>query len=130
MKEVRHVVKINLPAEEVFDFTTNPESTPLWIDSIVKEEVDSQPIKIGTIYRNWDRSGKMNEYVVAKIERGKVFQLESTLEDYKVRYTYTPISDTETELEYYEWSEEGEIHLPFPQEILNKLKEVIEERNI
>ena len=126
MKDLRLTVKINKPIGEVFEFTTNPTNTPRWIDSVTKEVSEVFPPEIGTVYQNWDTSGKMNEYRVTRYEPPKVFQLDATHQDYKVRYTYTPISEGETELEYYEWSESDKLHAPFMQEILDKLKEVME----
>jgi len=126
MKDLKLTVRINKPIAEVFEFTTNPANTTKWIDSVEGEKADSYPPKIGTIYQNWDASGKINEYKVTQYEPSKVFQLDATQQDYKVRYTYTPVSDTETELEYYEWSESDLLHAPFMQEILDKLKEVME----
>lgn len=126
MKDLRLTVRINKPIAEVFEFTTNPANTAKWIDSVEGEKADSYPPEIGTIYQNWDDSGKINEYKVTQYEPSKVFQLDAIHQDYKARYTYTPISDTETELEYYEWSEADQLHAPFMQEILDKLKEVME----
>lgn len=126
MKELKLTVKINKTAGDVFEFTTNPDNTPKWIDSVVGEKADIFPPKIGTKYQNLDESGKINDYVVTKYEPFKVFQLDATHQDYKVRYTYTPISESETELEYFEWSESGQLHAPFLQEILDKLKAVME----
>jgi uncharacterized protein YndB with AHSA1/START domain len=113
MKELKLTVKINKPIQQVFDFTTDPTNTPKWINSILGEKADSYPPQIGTIYQNWDESQKVNEYVVTKYEPPTVFQLDATHQDYKVRYTYTPISQNETELEYYEWSDSGQLHAPF-----------------
>ena len=126
MKDLRLTVRINKPISEVFEFTTNPRNTAKWIDSVEGEKADAYPPEIGTIYQNWDATGKINEYKVTQYEPSKVFQLDATHQDYKVRYTYTPISDTETELEYYEWSESDQLHAPFMQEILDRLKEVME----
>jgi uncharacterized protein YndB with AHSA1/START domain len=126
MKDLTLTVRINKPIEEVFEFTTDPANTAKWIDSVVGEEADSFPPHVGTIYKNWDAAGKINEYKVTQYEPSKVFQLDATQQDYKVRYTYTPISDTETELEYYEWSESDKLHAPFMQEILDILKGVME----
>jgi uncharacterized protein YndB with AHSA1/START domain len=126
MKDLKLTVKINRPVGEVFEFTTNPLNTPVWIESVVKETADSNPAQIGTIYQNWNEAGEMNEYRVTQFEPSKVFQLDATHQDYKVRYTYTPMSENETELEYYEWSESGQLHSPFMQEILDKLKQVME----
>ncbi len=126
MKDLKLTVRINKSAREVFDFTTNPVNTPFWIESIVKEEASSNPIEIGTIFRNWDAEGNMNEYKVTQYEPGFMFQLDATHQDYKVKYTYTPISDSESELEYYEWSESGQLHSPSMPEIMQKLKIVME----
>ena len=126
MKELKLTVQIGKPIEEVFEFTTNPSNTPLWIDGIVKEVAEPKPVKLGTVYRNWDKAGKLSEYEVKQYDPPKVFQLDATQQDYKVRYTYRSLSDYETELEYYEWSEAGELHSPFMQEILDKLKQIME----
>ncbi len=126
MKDLRLTVKINRSIAEVFEFTTNPINTAKWIDSVQGEKSDAYPPKIGTTYQNWDESGKINEYKVTQYEPSKVFQLDATHQDYKVRYTYTSVSENETELEYYEWSESDQLHAPFMQEILDKLKEVME----
>ncbi|MGE5540772.1 MAG: hypothetical protein ACM3TU_00590 [Bacillota bacterium] len=126
MKDLKLTVRINKPVTNVFAFTTNPANTPRWIDSIEKEEASDASIKIGTEFRNWDRENHINEYVVTRYEPPYVFQLDATHQDYKVRYTYRALSEQETELEYYEWSESGQLHAPFMQEILDKLKEVME----
>ncbi len=81
---------------------------------------------MGTIIRNWDAQGNMNEYEITVYDKPNVFQLESTVADYKLRYTCTPISDTQTAFEYYEWNESGELHSSSMQEILNELKMVME----
>ncbi len=126
MKNLKLTVRINKPIAKVFEFTTNPSNTAKWIDSVEGEKAESFPPEIGTIYKNWDATGKINEYRVTQYEPSRVFQLDATHQDYKVRYTYTPISENETELEYYEWSESDQLHAPFMQEILDKLKEVME----
>ncbi len=90
------------------------------------EKAEVFPPQVGTKYENWDASGKINEYKVTQYEPSKLFQLDATHQDYKVRYTYTSVSDNETQLEYYEWSESDQLHAPFMQEILDKLKEVME----
>lgn len=127
MKELKLTVRIDKSAPEVFEFTTNPANTPLWIGSIVRESIDAAPVRMGTIYRNWNEAGEMNEYEVTRYEPPAVFQLDATQQDYKVRYTYTQISEAVTELEYYEWSESDQLHAPFMQEILDKLKQIMEE---
>lgn len=126
MKDLRLTVRIQRPAEEVFAFIVNPSNTPRWIDSIVKEEASVNPIVLGTEFRNWDQDGRMNEYVVTRYEPPHIFQLDAVHQDYKLRYTCTALSDDETEFEYYEWSESGQLHAPSMQEVLDRLKEVME----
>lgn len=128
MKELKLNVRINKSIEDVFEFTTNPANTPKWIESVVGEKAEKFPPEVGTKYENWDSSDNVNEYVVTKYEPPKVFQLDATHQDYKVRYTYTPISESETDLEYFEWSESGQLHAPFMQEILDNLKKVMEQQ--
>ncbi|MBP7831594.1 MAG: hypothetical protein KA028_01080 [Candidatus Pacebacteria bacterium] len=125
MKENKISVRILKPISEVFDFTINPNNTPKWIDFIV-EEIATSPIQIGTSYVNTSVQGEKNEYVVSAFEINKIFELKSVNADLSVRYTYTEISPEETELEYFEWVENGELAAPFSQHELNKLKEVME----
>lgn len=119
-------IKINRPKSSVFDFTIEPDSTPLWIDFVASEKVDTRPIKLGTIYKNTGKDGKENTYFVSQFVEGEVFELQSMPAGYTVRYTYTGISETETELEYFEWVDEGELETPFTQNHLEKLKSIME----
>ncbi|MCK4635383.1 MAG: hypothetical protein KAT04_05335 [Methylococcales bacterium] len=52
MKKNKITIIIDKPIEEVFEFTTNPKNTHLWISSIEEEIVDEYPPKIGTQYKN------------------------------------------------------------------------------
>ncbi len=126
MKTNKLTIRINKPVSEVFDFTINPQNTPRWIDFIVEETIDGKEIQLGTRYTNRDKEGKINLYEVTRFENEKVFELQSVPPQYTVAYTYTPISDTETELEYFEWIDSGELSSPFPMSAMQKLKEVME----
>ena len=46
MKENKITVIINKPIGEVFEFTTNPKNTHLWIPSIEEEIAEEYPPKI------------------------------------------------------------------------------------
>ncbi len=126
MKQNKISIIINSPIEEVFDFTTNPENTPRWIDGIEKEEVNQRPIALGTIYRNVDKAGIWTEYEVVQFEKNKSFELKQNNSTYHVRYTYDLMSEKITKLTYFEWVEEGELGNPFPPSVLEKLKIVLE----
>jgi hypothetical protein len=126
MKENKILVTINCPISEVFAFTINPKNTPKWIKNIQKEEVEEWPIKIGSLYKNIDITGKLSEYIVILLEEDKIFELASKVEGYHVRYTYVPITNNSSSLEYFEWVDGGELENPFTQDVLNNLKTVME----
>jgi len=126
MRDSRLTIKINKPAAEVFEFTTNPKNTPLWVPSIIKEETNEYPAKVGTIYRNTSDNKNWTEYLVSKFEKDKIFVFNKVNDTYHVQYTFKVISPNETELEYYEWMDTGELSEPFTVDILQKLKNLIE----
>jgi mannose-6-phosphate isomerase-like protein (cupin superfamily) len=126
MIENKLKININVPVSEVFSFTINPQNTHLWIDFVAEETIDSKEIKLGTHYTNRDKDGNINIYELTQFENNTIFELQSVPPYYTVKYTYTPISDTETELEYFEWVESGELSSPFPMSAMQKLKEVLE----
>jgi len=127
MKENELTIRINKPVSEVFEGTIDPANTPKWISSIVEEKVDF-PINLGSIYQNTNDGKSWNTYAVSQFEQNKIFELTDNNSLYRVKYTYTPISDTETELEYFEWMEEGKLEYPLAIESLEKLKDVIESK--
>ena len=126
MKQVTLKILINKSSEEVFDFYINPQNTPLWISSIVKEETNEWPVKLGTIYRNQSKEGIWCEYIVTGYKRGELFELAMKNSPYHVRYTHKKNDNFHTELTYYEWVDTGEITEPFSMDILHTLKSIIE----
>jgi len=126
MKENKISIGINRPVSEVFEFTINPNNTHLWIDSIVREETNESPIKLGTEYKNLNKKGEWARYKVVQFKLNDIFEMKQENSPYSVRYTYEPISDTETKLTYHEWVEEGELDGPFTIDVLEKLKKMIE----
>jgi hypothetical protein len=130
MKENKLTIRINKPISEVFDFTINPKNTSLWLESIVEEKIDADEIKLGVLYINKDKDGNMNTYKLVSFEKNKIFELKSTSSFYSVRYTYKPISENETELEYFEWVEQGELEALLLMSTMQRLKDVLEHENI
>lgn len=126
MKQNKIAIIINKPVEEVFEFTTNPRNTPLWIGSIDEEIAGEYPPKIGTIYKNRSTGLDWNFYKVLEFEEDRVFTLSDLEGNYFVRYTYEDFDGNKTKMLYLEWVEKGELKNPFTKEILEKLKKVLE----
>jgi len=124
-EEQRLTVVINRPAQEIFDFTLDPDNTPKWIDGIVKEVAEPVPVRVGTVYRNQTSEGIWREYEITALDPGTMFVLSRNDGSYHVKYSLKPAAGG-TELEYLEWTDAGELDEPFTQEALDKLKRVME----
>lgn len=126
MKELKLTTVIDRPAQEVFAFTLDPKNTPKWIDGIITEKTNETPTKLGTVYKNQGTDGSWNEYVITAYEPNSMFVMSKTDSKYHVKYTLTPLSDSQCELEYFEWVEDGDLEEPFTQDILEELKSILE----
>ncbi len=126
MRENKITVIINKPIDEVFEFTTNPKNTHLWIPSISEEVADEYPPKINMEYRNRGDSADWNKYKVVDFEKNRVFILFNLEDKYFVKYSYHKLDDNRTEMEYFEWMIDGELISPFTEDIFGNLKKVME----
>jgi len=88
MRENTLTIQINKPASEVFAFYIDPKNTPRWLDSIVKEVTNEWPIKVGTVYRNQNKAGTWNEYIITALKKKELYELISRDGNYHVRYTH------------------------------------------
>lgn len=61
MKRNIIIREINCSIQKVFDFTVNPNNTPLWINTVIEEKTDSKTINLGTRY-----------YQLVKLPKGKI----------------------------------------------------------
>lgn len=125
MNKNKLVIQIRRPLKDALDFCLDPKNTPKWIDSIVIEQTNEWPPKVGTIYRNQNISGAWSEYKMIALKED-MFEFLSTTSTYHVRYTLRSVSPDTTEFEYFEWMEKGELTHPFTLDILQKLKEALE----
>ena len=126
MQENQITIIINKPIEEVFEFTTNPKNTHLWIPSIEEEIAEKYPPKIGTQYKNKGNDSDWDFYKVVEFQENRIFTLTDLNKNYSVKYTYRKLSDNRTEMEYFEWMKNGELSNPFTKDIIQKLKSVME----
>ena len=126
MQENKITIIIDKPIEKVFEFTTNPKNTQLWIPSIVEEVAEEYPPKIGTQYKNRGDDSNWDFYKVIEFQNNKMFTLSDLKDDYHVKYTYRKINDNQTEMEYFEWVKNGELSNPFTEDIIKKLKDIME----
>jgi uncharacterized protein YndB with AHSA1/START domain len=128
MKDLKLSVEIAKPAKDIFDFALNPHNTPKWIDFIAVEETNQWPAQKGTIYRNKGSNGDAwSEFEVTEYEASKLFALSKKDGSYHVRYVLVPLTPNKTRLDYYEWTDESELEVPFTIEPLHKLKRLLEE---
>jgi hypothetical protein len=126
MKDIRVTIQINRPIADVFAFTINPKNTPLYVDSVVAEETNEWPVKLGTIYRNKTKDSEWSEYTVIEFKENELFALSKKDNGLLVRYTFKQIDGNTTELKYYVQKSKGEIDEPFIKSIVDKLKIVLE----
>jgi len=125
MKENKLVVRINKPLSVVFQFCITPPNSTKWIPGVVKEETSSWSIKKGTIYFLTNEKSEISKVIVVNIVENKYIEWV-TNSNYHCSYSLKTVNANTTELLYCEWVNKGEIDGPFTQEILDKLKEVIE----
>lgn len=126
MKDNKLTIQINRPASEVFEFTTDPKNTPKWIDSVLHEETSEWPVKVGTVYKNTNIKGEVFAFTMVDLKPNESFTMLGGDKNYHCRYTYRDLGNNKSEFEYYEWVDSGELDGPFTQDILKKLKIVLE----
>jgi len=125
MKEKKLVIQIRRSPKDIIAFCLNPQNTPTWVSSFVEEQTNEWPPRVGTIYRSKNTNGVWSEYKLVALQDA-MFEFASMISTYHVRYTLRPLDPNTTELEYFEWVEEGELEQPFTLDILQKLKKVLE----
>ena len=114
---------INKPAVQVFEFTTNPCNTHLWVPFVDEEIIDKYPIKLGTIYKS-RREKYWNISKVTQFKINELFKLENN--KFSVKYKYEKIDKNTTKLIYIETIKQGTLTNKFEIKVLEKLKHIVE----
>lgn len=125
MKDNKLTIQINKPVTEVYAFTLDPKNTPRWIDDSSREETNEWPPKVGTIYKNTGKNGAVLTFIMTEIVPNDHFALVGDDRNYHCKYTFRDLGNN-TELEYHEWMDSGELEVPMTQDVLEKLKTVLE----
>lgn len=126
MKENKLVIFINRLPVEVFDYILNAENIVKWLPSIKYETSTDVPYKLGTVVKDYDHDDNLTEFYISEFKRGKIFTFDQIGSNYHVTYRFKEINNG-TELEYFEWVDEGELDEPFTVKPLELLKKKIEE---
>lgn len=131
MSEIRTSITINRPAHDIFEFTLDPDNTPKWVPSVVREIANERPARLGTVYRNQDAQGDWTEFEIAAIEPDSRFVMSKQGDDIHVIYDLRPLGDDRCELVYSVRSENDQLGERFtPQvlhDIIKNLKVVMEQ---
>ena len=123
MQNNKLTIEINKPLADVFAFCITPPKAKLWVPHIIDEKTNEWPVKIGTVYTEYKDDNTSFNIIVTDYKENDYIEWKTENDDYRVRYTFTPINQTTTQLEY---AESGNIDKPFTQEVLEKLKETSE----
>lgn len=128
MKKNILTIEIHKPLHEVFLFCITPPNSTKWIPSVIKEETNEWPIKIGTIYKLTDDMGTISNVTVTGIKNDEYIEWTSEDQNYHCKYNLHGIDKETTELKYCEWVDQGDIKEPFTREVLTRLKSTLENK--
>ncbi|MEK7572033.1 MAG: DUF3284 domain-containing protein [Patescibacteria group bacterium] len=89
----------------------------------MNETTNEWPIKIGTIYTEYKNDNTSFKIIVTDYKENEFIEWKTEDDSYHVRYTFTSTDENTTQLTYVET---GDVDEPFTQDVLEKLKQVIE----
>jgi uncharacterized protein YndB with AHSA1/START domain len=123
MSENSLIITIKKPLTEVFAFCVTPPKVKLWVPGFIDETTNEWPVKVGTIYTEYKNDNTSFNIIVTDYKENEYIEWKTEDGSYHVRYTFTSIDPNTTQLTYVET---GDVDEPFSQEVLEKLKQVIE----
>ena len=124
MKYNKLTIQVQKPISEVFSFCITPPKANLWVPGISNETTNEWPAKIGTIYTEYKNDNTSFNIIVIDYKENEYIEWKTEDGNYRVRYTFSPIDQNTTQLIYVET---GNVDKPFTQEVLEKLKKVIQD---
>lgn len=123
MNENKLTITINKPLPEVFAFCITPPKVKLWVPGFINETTNEWPAKVGTVYTEYKNDDTSFNIIVTDYKENEYIEWKTEDGSFHVRYTFTSIDQNTTELTYVET---GDVDKPFTQEVLEKLKQVVE----
>ncbi|OGM31971.1 hypothetical protein A2803_02685 [Candidatus Woesebacteria bacterium RIFCSPHIGHO2_01_FULL_44_21] len=130
MKSNRLTAQIIKPIAEVFAFTIEPKNASRWMPDVVAGDRSDWQLKAGSTYRLQYKNGEWKDFDVVDSDLNKIFELQSRDGNYHIRYSFKPINSFKTDMEFFEWVDDGDIEVPLTNQILTKLRMAIELKNI
>lgn len=123
MNDNKLTVIINKPLAEVFAFCITPPKAKLWVPGVIDETTNEWPAKVGTVYTEHKSNNTSFNIIVTDYKENNYVEWKTEDGNYHVRYMFIPVEQNITQLEYVET---GDVEKPFTQEVLEKLKQALE----
>jgi len=123
-------VEVSVPVGVLFDFCVKPPNTTLWIPGVIKEEIDTEIIDVGTNYELTKDTGESFVVKVTEYVLDELIEWVSEDNNFHCKYEFTSIDENASKLKYTEWVDTGVLDEPFSESILLKMKSVIETQQI
>ena len=120
VNEIRTI--INIPQDELFEYTIEPKNTKHWVEGSIEMLTNTEQIDIGTQYSNEHVTREVVDY-----ERDKFIELADINGIYSCSYTFRKINDDSTELIFFESNSDGsDLEYPIEAKCFEQLKEKLE----
>lgn len=106
MKSNRLTVVVVKQIAEVYAFTADLKNVPKWQDGVAAVDKDQQ-LGAGSVWRFHYKDGRVVDFDEVASKVNDTFEIVSRDGNHHVRYSFKPLNSYKTEMEYFEWVEEG-----------------------
>jgi len=115
-------IAINVPVQEVFEYTLDPKNTPQWVPDCIEMHTDTEQIGVGTKYINEHVAREVTDYA-----QNQFLELSDVDGVYVCSYSFRKIDEGSTELIFFELNEDGsKLEPPMEERFFQNLKKVLE----